>query len=59
MGGSGHQEKTGSVAAFREAKELRTPVFARPRVAIQDTAPAMMAPEMAVKMMYASLSPPE
>ena len=53
----GHQEKTGSVAALRDANELSTPVLARPRVAIQDRAPAMIAPEMAVKMMYASLSP--
>lgn len=53
----GHQEKTGSVAALRDANELSTPVLARARVAIQDRAPAMIAPEMEVKMMYASLSP--
>ena len=53
-----HQEKTGSVAALREAKELSTPVLARPRVASQDSPPAITAPEMVVKMMYASLSPP-
>ena len=48
---AGHQLKTGSVAALRDANELSTPVLASPRVAIQDSAPAMMAPEMAVKMM--------
>ena len=51
------QEKTGSEAALREAKALSTPVLARPRVASQDRAPAMTAPETVVKMKYASLSP--
>ena len=49
--GSGHQLKTGSEEAFRDAKELSTPVFARPRVATQETAPAITAPEMAQKTM--------
>ncbi|MNL73745.1 hypothetical protein D3C87_1992490 [compost metagenome] len=47
----GHQLKTGSEAALREAKELSTPVLARPRVATQERAPAMMAPEIVVKVM--------
>jgi hypothetical protein len=55
--GRGHQLEMGSVAALRDAKELSTPVLARPRVAIQDKAPAMTAPEMAQNTMYANLSP--
>ena len=53
---TGHQEKTGSEAALRDANALRTPVLARPRVAIQDRAPAMTAPEIVQNTMYASLS---
>jgi len=49
--GGDHQEKTGSVAALRDAKELRTPVRARPRVASQHRAPARMAPETVVRTM--------